>query len=85
LAGISLTKKIAKHGDKLPDQACILFHGFQNSKSMAGKQYCVQQVDPKNPNECHHHVHIYQHMTSPRQIEQFVLQFSRNVEELTEN
>ena len=48
-------------------------------------QYCVQQVDPKNPNECHHHVYIYQHMTSPQQIEQFALLFSHNVEELREN
>jgi hypothetical protein len=70
---------------KLPDQACTLFHGFQYSKSMAGMQYCAQRIDPRNPNECHHYVHIYQHTTNPQQIEQFDLQFSHNVEELREN
>jgi hypothetical protein len=69
----------------LQGQVCILFHGCQNSKSMAGRQYYVPQVDPMSPNECHHYVHIYQHMTSPQQIKQPVLQFSRNAEELREN
>lgn len=52
---------------------------------MAGMQYCAQQIDPKNPNEYHHYVDIYQHTTSPQQIEQFDLQFSHSVEELREN
>jgi hypothetical protein len=71
--------------ENIPDQACTQFHGSQYSISMVDMQYYVQQVDPKNPTECHHYVHIYQHMTSPQQIKHFVLHFSHNVEELKEN
>lgn len=52
---------------------------------MVDKRYYVPQAAPKNPNEHHHYVDIYQHMTNPQQIKQFDLRFSHNVEGLRGN
>lgn len=66
--------------------ACSQFHDFQQTTSMADKQYFAQQSDPMCPIVGRHHCSdIYQHKKGLQQTKLLVIHFAYSAQGWKEN